>query len=538
MITDRKEKMDQHEILVVDDTPASLQLLTKILTDHGYRVRPASNGLLALRSVDAKAPDLILLDVKMPDLDGFEICRRLKADERSRDIPVLFISALGETVEKVKGFEIGGLDYITKPFETEEVLARVKIHLRLSELTARLEQKVHERTDELTNVNLRLEQEVAERKSAEKANLETMSVLKATLESTDNGILVVSEYGKVIHSNRRFAQMWHIPQELIVSSDEKAMLNHVLEQLVDPQNFIRGVETLYANPEAEAFDTLVFKDGRILERASLPMLMSGKLAGRVWSFRDITERKQAEAELQKYHEHLEDLVTKRTAELSAINQELEAFSYSVSHDLRSFLRTINGFSQILIEDYGSQLDEMGNDHLRRIKSACQRMGELIDDLLKLSRISRSELHIEAVDLSQLLQSIANSFQQNQPERHVDIIIPDGVVVQGDKRLLTIALENLLGNAWKFTANEPKGKIEFGITGQDGGVAYFIRDNGVGFDIKDAERLFVPFQRLHSESDYPGTGIGLSTVQRIIHRHGGRIWAEAETGKGATFYFTL
>ncbi len=256
------------------------------------------------------------------------------------------------------------------------------------------------------------------------------------------------------------------------------------------------------------------------------------------TWRDITERKQTEGELQKHRLHLEELVADRTAELNAINKELEAFSYSVSHDLRAPLRTMDGFSQAVIEDYGDQLDDEGKDYLRRIRRASQHMAQLIDDILQLSRISRAEMHTEAVELSKLVRSIADTLQQSQSERQVEFAIEDGIVVQGDKRLLAIALENLLSNAWKFTANKPKGMIEFGITEYDKDIVYYVRDNGAGFDIKHAEKLFTPFQRLHSDEDYPGTGIGLSTVQRIIRRHSGNIWAEAEPGQGATFYFTL
>jgi signal transduction histidine kinase len=184
------------------------------------------------------------------------------------------------------------------------------------------------------------------------------------------------------------------------------------------------------------------------------------------------------------------------------------------------------------------LDSEGKNHLNRIRSASQRMGDLIDDLLKLSQISRAELHIEAVNLSELVRSTANILRQSQPERQIEITVQDEIIVHGDKRLLSIALENLIDNAWKFTSHEPGGKIEFGISKEDGDPIYFVRDNGIGFDMKHTEKLFGPFQRLHSTKDYPGTGIGLSTVQRIVQRHGGKIWTEAEIGKGAAFYFTL
>lgn len=243
-------------------------------------------------------------------------------------------------------------------------------------------------------------------------------------------------------------------------------------------------------------------------------------------------------EVQDYSSTLEQRVAERTDELEAINKELEAFSYSVSHDLRAPLRAMDGFSLAVLEDYGYKLDEEGKDYLQRIRGASQHMGQLIDDILQLSRVSRAEMHTESVDLSEIIQSIADALKQSQPERRVMFSIQKDIKVQGDKRLLTIAMENLLGNAWKFTANNPKAQIEFGSAEQEGDTAFFVRDNGVGFDMKRAKKLFTPFQRLHSEKDFPGTGIGLSTVQRIIRRHGGEIWAEAETGKSATFYFSF
>ncbi len=235
---------------------------------------------------------------------------------------------------------------------------------------------------------------------------------------------------------------------------------------------------------------------------------------------------------------LEQRVTNRTAELATINQELEAFSYSVSHDLRSPLRGIDGFSQALLEEYPDKLDDTGKDYLHRVRNASQRMGELIDDLLALSRVTRQEMRREPVELSALAHKIAAQLQENQADRPVEFAVQDGLITQGDSHLLRIVLEHLLGNAWKFTSKEPKARIEFGYTDNSGEGAYFVRDDGVGFDMKYANKLFGAFQRLHSSKEFEGTGIGLATVQRILHRHGGRVWAEGKVGKGATFYFSL
>lgn len=243
-------------------------------------------------------------------------------------------------------------------------------------------------------------------------------------------------------------------------------------------------------------------------------------------------------EVQRYATRLEERVAERTAALAAVNKELEAFAYSVSHDLRAPLRSMDGFSQALLEDYAGQLDATGQDYLHRVRAASQRMGRLIDDMLKLSRLTRVELQRERVALSDMAQEIAAELQQTAPERRTGFTIAEGVVAIGDGRLLRIVLENLMGNAWKFTSKQAEATIEFGVTEGERGLAYFVRDNGAGFDMDYADRLFGAFQRLHSGSEFEGTGIGLATVQRIIHRHGGHAWAEGAVNQGATFYFTL
>ena len=229
-------------------------------------------------------------------------------------------------------------------------------------------------------------------------------------------------------------------------------------------------------------------------------------------------------------------------ELEATNRELEAFSYSVSHDLRAPLRSIDGFSQILLEDYADSLDEEGKDYLGRVRAASQRMGRLIDDLLGLSRVTRGALHREKIDLSSLVRELAEGMGESRPDREVDLEIEDGIEGIGDPRLVRVALTNLVGNAFKFTEKEDRAKISFGedpkLSYLGRVPVYYVRDNGAGFDMEYADKLFGAFQRLHGASEFEGTGIGLATVQRIVHRHGGRVWAEGEVGRGATFFFTL
>lgn len=241
----------------------------------------------------------------------------------------------------------------------------------------------------------------------------------------------------------------------------------------------------------------------------------------------------------RVYEELEQRVRDRTAQLEAANQELEAFSYSVSHDLRAPLRAIDGFSAVLLERAGDVVDERGRDALDRIRRATGRMSQLIEDLLELSRISRTPLERREVDLSAMASDIVAELKSAAPERNVRAELAPELTAQGDPRLLRIALENLLNNAWKYTGHSANARIEFGAsTGGEGAREFFVRDNGAGFDMARAERLFAPFQRLHSKEEFPGSGVGLATVQRIIHRHGGHIRAHATPGSGATFSFTL
>ncbi|HUK30672.1 MAG TPA: ATP-binding protein [Candidatus Acidoferrum sp.] len=250
------------------------------------------------------------------------------------------------------------------------------------------------------------------------------------------------------------------------------------------------------------------------------------------------ERLAAESAVTKLNAELEMRVRHRTLELESSNKELESFCYSVSHDLRAPLRSIDGFSMAILEDYGDQLDADCKTQLHRVRAATVRMGTLIDDLLNLSRITRSEMHREPVDLSQLAKTIAMELRNSQPDRKVEFDISPGLRADGDARLIRIALQNLFTNSWKFTSRRDHARIEFGRTDMNGSSSFFVADNGAGFDPSYSDRLFGAFQRLHAASEFPGTGIGLATVQRIIHRHGGDIWASGAVNEGATFFFTL
>ncbi len=270
-----------------------------------------------------------------------------------------------------------------------------------------------------------------------------------------------------------------------------------------------------------------------IERATRELQASNAELGR-----EVSDRRRVEEEVRRLNEELEKRVHERTRQLEYTNAELEAFCYSVSHDLRAPLRAIDGFSQALLEDFPQDVPEDAKAYLARIRSSTQRMGQLIEDLLNLSKVSRAELQRREVDLGQIAREVLAELRQRDPGREVEVSIWDGLTAHADGRLMRAALENLLGNAWKFTARAAAPRIEVGATRDGEHVTFFVRDNGAGFDMKYANKLFGAFQRLHAASEFQGTGIGLATVQRIVHRHGGRVWAEASPGKGAVFYFTL
>ncbi len=409
------------EILIVEDSPTQAEQLRYILEQNNFHVSAANNGKEALVMLAEHQPSLVLSDIVMPEMDGYELCKHIKADDNLRDIPVILVTVLSDPRDVAKALECGANNFITKPYDEEFLLSRIQY----------------------INAGTQLQH----------------------TRSTEEP-LEISIAGESYHITSDRMQIL----ELLLSTYEVALR--------------RNEELLKANTQ------------------------------------------------------LEMRVEERTTELTQANQGLESLSYSVSHDLRAPLRSINGFSQVLLEGYSDKLDEQGKDYLRRVRSATQRMGMLVDDMLSLSRVTRSEMKGELVDLSNLVRSIATELQNSQPERQVEFIITPGVTANGDAPLLRILLENLLGNAWKFTGKHPKARIEFGVTQVGGEQAFFVRDDGVGFNMTYVDKLFEAFQRLHTDDEFQGTGIGLATVQRIVQRHGGRVWAEGEVEKGAAFYFML
>jgi PAS domain S-box-containing protein len=358
---------------------------------------------------------------------------------------------------------------------------------------------------------------------------------RTLLNSAPDAVLIADADGRILLANAETERMFGFRRdELIGGSIEMLVPARIREKHV-------GLRTQYAAaPRTRTMGaglalTAQRKDGSEVPVAiSLSPAITDEGTLIFCDIRDITDQRRAEEHIQELNARLE----RDNAELKALNKELEAFSYSVSHDLRAPLRAIDGFSQALVEDYAERLDETGRNYAGRVRAAAQRMGLLIDDLLKLARVARAELTPEDIDLSALGIEIGASLALEYPARAVQFDAMPGMRVQGDARLLRVALENLLGNAWKFTAGREPGRIAFGASADGGGTTYFVRDNGAGFDMAYAGKLFGAFQRLHDAREFPGTGIGLATVQRIVHKHGGRIWGEGAEGTGATFFFTL
>ncbi len=358
---------------------------------------------------------------------------------------------------------------------------------------------------------------------------------RGLLESAPDAMLVVDNNGNIQLINSQTERMFNYPRKDLIGQSVELLVPKRLRK-----RHLKHREGYYvehpARPMGIGLELFgVRKDGSEFPvEISLSPLESEEGLLVSAAIRDVTQRKENEEQIRRLNEDLKQ----RAARLEAANKELESFSYSVSHDLRAPLRSIDGFSQALLEDYGEILPAEGREHLTRVRTAAQRMAVLIDDLLNLSRITRAPLQSKFVNLSAIAMEITRDLQEAYPDRQIEVSITPDLMVDGDPHLLHIALQNLLSNAWKFTSKQKKAIVEFGQQARTKERTFYVRDNGVGFDMAYVDKLFGVFQRLHSMSEFPGTGVGLATVQRIINIHGGRIWAQSAEGKGATFYFTL
>jgi PAS domain S-box-containing protein len=380
--------------------------------------------------------------------------------------------------------------------------------------------------------------DITERKQAEEARRVSEENLRLIIDTSPIGICTVDSLGNFVMTNLAYEQiLGYSKEELgnlsffdVTHPEDRPKNKELFQSMFSLKSTGFSMEKRYVRKDGATINVAVNAAGVIDS--------TGHAVFGTAFIRDITEQKQAEEEILKLNTGLEQRVLDRTTELESVNKELEAFTYSVSHDLRAPLRAMDGFSKILIEDLANTLEDEQKKYLQHIRDGSQEMAQLIDDLLKLSRVTQREMTKDQVNLSEIVKELAEALTSADAERQVQFVIGDDIMAEGDPHLLRIALDNLIGNAWKFTGKTDKAVIQFGVEKKNGEDVFFVKDNGVGFDMTYVDKVFVAFQRLCSSEEFPGTGIGLATVQRVILRHGGRVWADAEKQKGATFRFVV
>lgn len=524
------------KVLVIDDSVTHREELGALLRDAGYEAVLAASGRDGLLRAASVRPDAVVVDGVMPDLDGPAVIRKLRLDPGLFATPCLLLTASEGEASEVAAFDAGADAYVRKTESPEVILARLSAMLRTAEESRRegacaasllgpqrilavddssayLERLSEElRGEGYEVIEARSGQEALELLSVERVDGIMLDLMMPGLSGTETCRRIKSS--PVLRS---------VPLIILTSLDEpRAMIGGINA----------GADDFVA--KSAAFDVIKARLRAQLRRKQFEddnRRVRDKLLQQEAEIRSAEELAKARAELLSHLEY-------KNAELQALNRELSTFAHSVSHDLRQPLRSIDGFSKVLVDEHAALLGEQGRHYLERIRASVRRMSELIDGLLVLSRVTRQDVRPIRVDLAQVARVVLKSIAEADPGRRVETHVAQTLPVLGDLRLLQLMLENLLVNAWKFTARSPEPRIEVDVASDVDGPVYFVRDNGVGFKMEHAENLFGPFQRLHSERDFPGTGIGLATVQRVVHRHGGKIWAESAPGQGATFYFSL
>jgi two-component system, NtrC family, sensor kinase len=516
-------------ILVIDDSPTFREELRHAFEGAGYAVLTAASGEDGLRVAAESRPAAVVVDGVLPGIDGGTVIRKIRMDAALRRMPCVLLTAAEDADGELRALDAGADAFVRKDEDLEVILARIAAVLRgaaaLAEDTESLlgpkrilavddsPTYLHELADMLRGEGY----DVIVARSGDAA-LEMLSV-----QPVDCILLDVLMPGLDGHETCR-----RIKASPVVRDIPLMMLTAVEERGAMVGGFGAGADDFIS--KASDFDVLKARVRAQLRRK--------QFEDEHRRMREALMRSELAASEERTARVLAETRAALVEQLERKNRELETFSYSVSHDLRAPLRGIDGFSRILLEDYAGQLDAKGGDYLRRIRAGAQRMAELIDDLLELSRVGRADLSRSGVDLSSIARRVIDDLGRVEPARVVTVDIAPSLMVHADHRLLRAMLENVLGNAWKFTSKTANARIEVGSRQDGSATVYFVRDNGAGFEPAQIKRLFAPFQRLHSQTDFAGTGIGLATAYRIVDRHGGRIWAEGAVGQGATFFFTI
>ncbi len=526
----RRDRAGRASILVIDDSETFRERLRAALAAAGHDVLTAPTGEEGLRLAAASRPAAILVDGVLPGIDGATVIRRLRLDSALRRTPCLLLTASEGPGAELRALDAGADAFVRKEEELAVILARLASLLRTSS-------------------------------SAAEGQTPSLLAPKRIL-AVDDSLTYLEEVAAVLRGEGYdvvLARSGEEALDLLAVQVVDCILLDLLMPGLSGQDTCRRIKeapairdvplillTALDNREAMVEGLATGADDYISKSSDFEVLKARVAAQlRRRQFEDEARQMRAElfqreidaAEAKAAREIAESRAT-LVAELERKNRELEAFSYSVSHDLRAPLRSIDGFSKLLLEDHSGALNEEGRDYLERVRGAARRMGELIDDLLELSRVGRADLVRTPADLSALAESVASELARKEPDRPVEVVIRGTDLASADVRLMRVVLENLLGNAWKFTGKAAAPRIEFRSDNAEGLIRYAIADNGAGFKMEYAKKLFQPFQRLHGASEFPGTGVGLATVFRIIDRHGGRVWAESVEGQGATFFFTL
>lgn len=494
-------------ILVVEDERVVAMDLAGALRELGYSVAgTVARAHEAIRRASELQPDLILMDIRLAGepMDGIEVARVIK---QNRDVPLIYLTAHSDADTLRRATATGASGYLVKPFKTPELRCMIEIALH--------------------------------KHAADRMVRDRERWLSVTLQSVDEAVVATDPDGRIQLFNRAAEHLTGWSETDVRSRSAAALFSIVDEQTGEPLDDVIGRVLSTRKPhQRQTQAALVSRCGRriqVEEFASPIVDEREQILGAVWILRDITERQKQFELIRNLNEDLERQVAQRTAELQTVNRELESFSYSVAHDLRAPLRAISAFSELLKAEHTSPL---GLQHLERVRGAVRRMGDLIDALLALAGVGRRELHLVPIDLSELARSIGAEIAAGYPERPVEFKVDAGLVAVADATLLRLILGNLIGNAFKFSSGRDTPRVQFGSCNIGGNNAFYVRDNGAGFDPRYAGKLFGAFQRLHHESAFPGTGIGLAIVARAVHRLGGTVWASSQLEQGATFYFTL